>query len=117
MSDHYNTLGVQRGATGDDIKKAYRKLAMKYHPDKNPGDKQAEDKFKKASEAYSVLGDPERKRSYDQFGAAGVNMGAGFKGQNPFEGFGGFSQQGRATRTWRTKSDAPSCDGDPDAGR
>ena len=67
-ADYYKTLGVKRGASADEIKKAYRKLAVKYHPDHNPGDKQAEDKFKEISEAYAVLSDQEKRRQYDQFG-------------------------------------------------
>ena len=68
-------LGVDRSASADDIKKAYRKLAIKYHPDKNPGNKEAEEKFKEAAEAYSVLSDAEKKARYDQFGHAGVEAG------------------------------------------
>ena len=74
--DYYEVLGVDRNASADDIKKAYRKLAVKYHPDKNPGDKAAEEKFKEAAEAYSVLSDADKKARYDQFGHAGVE-GAG----------------------------------------
>ena len=66
--DYYKILGVEKGASADDIKKAYRKFAMKYHPDRNPGDKQAEEKFKEAAEAYDVLRDPEKRQRYDQFG-------------------------------------------------
>ena len=75
--DYYEVLGVAKNATQDDIKKAYRKLALKYHPDRNPGDKDAEEKFKEAAEAYSVLSDPDKKSRYDQFGFAGMNGGAG----------------------------------------
>ena len=75
--DYYEILGVQKGASEDDIKKAYRKLAIKYHPDKNPDDKAAEEKFKEAAEAYEVLSNTEKKQRYDQFGHAGVNGGAG----------------------------------------
>ena len=74
--DYYEVLGVDKNASADDIKKAYRKLAIKYHPDKNPGDKEAEEKFKEAAEAYSVLSDADKKARYDQFGHAGVE-GAG----------------------------------------
>ena len=66
--DYYEVLGVDRNADADAIKKAYRKLAIKYHPDKNPGDKAAEEKFKEAAEAYDVLSNPEKRRKYDQFG-------------------------------------------------
>lgn len=74
--DYYEVLGVDKSASADDIKKAYRKLAIKYHPDKNPGNKEAEEKFKEAAEAYSVLSDADKKARYDQFGHAGVE-GAG----------------------------------------
>lgn len=86
--DYYTTLGVSRGVNPDDIKKAYRKLALKYHPDKNPGDKAAEDMFKKIGEAYDVLSDPKKKQMYDQFGHMGTQAG-GPGGFNPFGGFGG----------------------------
>lgn len=74
--DYYEVLGVDKNASSDEIKKAYRKLAVKYHPDKNPGDKEAEEKFKEAAEAYSILSDADKKARYDQFGHAGVD-GAG----------------------------------------
>ena len=74
--DYYEVLGVDTSASAEEIKKAYRKMAIKYHPDKNPGDKEAEEKFKEAAEAYSILSDPEKKSRYDQFGHAGVE-GAG----------------------------------------
>lgn len=81
--DYYDVLGLDRGASADEVKKAYRRLAMKFHPDRSPGDAEAEGKFKEASEAYEVLSDPEKRRAYDQFGHAGVNpngmgMGGGF---------------------------------------
>ena len=66
-NDYYQTLGVSKTASADEIKKAYRKLAVKYHPDKNPGDKSAEEKFKQVSEAYDVLSDPKKRKQYDQF--------------------------------------------------
>lgn len=77
--DFYEVLGVSRTATAEEIKKAYRKLAIKYHPDKNPGDKEAEEKFKELAEAYAVLSDPEKRRRYDRFGHAGTQgAGGGF---------------------------------------
>ena len=108
--DYYEVLGVDRNASANDIKKAYRKLAIQYHPDKNPGDKEAEEKFKEAAEAYSVLSDADKKARYDQFGFEGVSgaggggfSGAGmdmndifsmfgdiFGGRGGFGGFGGF---------------------------
>ena len=75
--DYYEVLGVAKNATKDEIKKAYRKLAIKYHPDKNPGDKEAEEKFKEAAEAYDVLSDDTKRQRYDQFGHAGVGGAAG----------------------------------------
>ena len=118
--DYYEVLGVDKNASADDIKKAYRKLAIKYHPDKNPGDKAAEEKFKEAAEAYSVLSDADKKARYDQFGHAGVEgagpdfsggfgnlndilndlfggaFGGGFGGFSGFGGgFGGFSGGGQ----------------------
>ena len=107
--DYYEVLGVAKGASADEIKKAYRKLAVQYHPDKNPGNKEAEEKFKEAAEAYSVLSDPDKKAKYDQFGHAGVDgagpdfsggfgdlndilndlFGGGFSGFGGFGGFGG----------------------------
>ncbi|MDR1930856.1 MAG: molecular chaperone DnaJ [Treponema sp.] len=79
--DYYEVLGVQKNASKDDIKKAYRKLAIQYHPDKNPGNKEAEEKFKEATEAYEILGDDQKKSAYDQFGFAGVD---GMTGQGDF---------------------------------
>ncbi len=115
--DYYEVLGVDRKATQQDLKAAYRKLAIKYHPDKNPGDKQAEERFKEAAEAYSVLVDPQKRAQYDRFGHAGVSGagagGGGFSG-DPFAdfsdilgdlfGFGdifGGGRSGRGTRTRR----------------
>ena len=80
--DYYEVLGIDKSASEDEIKKAYRKIAIKYHPDRNPGDKEAEEKFKEAAEAYDVLHDPQKRQQYDQFGFNGP--GAGFGG-------GGFS--------------------------
>ena len=104
--DYYEVLGVDKSASADEIKKAYRKLAIKYHPDKNPGDKEAEEKFKEAAEAYSILSDADKKARYDQFGHSGVDGAApdfsgGFGNLNDIlndlfggafgGGFGGFS--------------------------
>lgn len=86
--DYYEVLGVSKTATDAELKKAYRQLAKKYHPDINPGDKEAEAKFKEASEAYAVLSDPEKRRQYDQFGHAAFEQGGG--GAGGFGGFGGF---------------------------
>lgn len=86
--DYYEVLGVDKGTAEADIKKAYRKLAMKYHPDKNPDDKAAEEKFKEAAEAYSVLSDSQKRAQYDQFGHAATDGGAG--GFGGFSGFGDF---------------------------
>ena len=85
--DYYEVLGVKKDASDDEIKKAFRKLAIKYHPDKNPGDKEAEAKFKESNEAYSVLSDKTKRQRYDQFGHAGVGGAGGGAGGNPFEGF------------------------------
>ena len=84
--DYYDVLGVNKTASPDELKSAYRKLAVKYHPDKNPGDKAAEDKFKEASEAYNILSDKSKKENYDNFGHAAFENGGGGQG-----GFGGFS--------------------------
>ena len=81
--DYYEVLGVEKTASVEEIKKAYRKKAIQYHPDKNPGDKQAEENFKEAAEAYDVLSDPQKRQRYDQFGHAGVggaSQGGGFGG-------------------------------------
>jgi molecular chaperone DnaJ len=88
--DYYDLLGVQRGAEEGEIKKAYRKLAMKYHPDRNAGDSEAEEKFKDIQKAYAVLSDREKRAAYDQFGHAGVDgsMGGGPGGPGGFGGFG-----------------------------
>ncbi|MES2838514.1 MAG: molecular chaperone DnaJ [Bacteroidota bacterium] len=88
--DFYEILGVTKGTAADEIKKAYRKLAIKYHPDKNPGDKAAEEKFKEAAEAYEVLSNPEKKQRYDQFGHAGNSAGFGGGGGG---GFGGMNME------------------------
>ena len=85
--DYYEVLGVEKTASEDEIKKAYRKIAIKYHPDRNPGDKEAEEKFKEAAEAYNVLHDPKTRQQYDQFGFNGPGAGGGFD----FSGFGGAS--------------------------
>ena len=74
--DYYEVLGVEKNASADEIKKAYRKKAIQFHPDKNPGDKQAEENFKEAAEAYDVLSDPQKRQRYDQFGHAGVGGAA-----------------------------------------
>ena len=87
--DCYEVLGINKNASVDEIKKAYRKLAMKYHPDKNPDDKTAEEKFKEATEAYSVLADPQKKKQYDQFGFSGVEGMFSGRGSPFEEGFGG----------------------------
>ena len=87
--DYYEVLGVGKDADDSALKKAYRQVAKKYHPDMNPGDAEAEKKFKEASEAYAVLSDPEKRRQYDQFGHAAFEGGAGGAG-----GFGGFDFSG-----------------------
>lgn len=100
--DFYSILGVSRSATAEEIKKAYRKLAMQFHPDKNPGDKKAEEKFKEISEAYDVLSDTKKREMYDQFGHAGSQQGFGGAGgpfggaAGGFGGFGGFGGPGRS---------------------
>jgi len=96
--DYYKVLGVERSATQDEIKKAFRKLAVKYHPDKNPGDKAAEEKFKEITEAYEVLGKEDSRKKYDELGANWKQYEnfQGYGGQGGFQGFGGqgFSSQG-----------------------
>src|SRR5713226_79394 len=79
-SDYYEILGVQRNASEEEIKKSYRKLARQYHPDRNPGDKQAEAKFKEVQDAYEVLSDKTKRANYDRFGAAGPDGGFGGRG-------------------------------------
>ena len=111
--DYYEVLGVSKNASDDEIKKAYKKMAIKYHPDRNPGDKEAEEKFKEAAEAYDVLRDPQKRARYDQFGPEGVNGAGGFGagGMNMDDifsmfgdifggraGFGGFGGGGRARK-------------------
>ncbi len=86
--DYYEVLGVSRSAGDDELKKAYRRLALQYHPDRNPGDAEAEERFKEASEAYAVLSDPEKRRQYDRFGHEGLGGGAGGFPGGDFAGFG-----------------------------
>src|SRR5262249_32797840 len=90
-TDYYRTLGVERNASQDDIRKAYRKLARKYHPDINPGNKEAENKFKELSVAYDVLSDAEKRKLYDEFGEAG--LAAGFD-----------AEKARSYRDWQQQS-------------
>ncbi len=96
--DYYEVLGVKKDASAEEIKKAYRKSAMKYHPDRNPGDKEAEEKFKECGEAYEVLSDDAKRQRYDQFGFAGVDPNYGAGGNGPygagFSGFGDFGDLG-----------------------
>ena len=88
--DYYEVLGLSKGATDEEIKKAYRRLAKQYHPDMNPGDKVAESKFKEVNEAYDVLGDPDKKAKYDQYGHAAFDPSSGFGGGGGGFGFDGF---------------------------
>ena len=103
--DYYEVLEVEKTASVDEIKKAYRKKAIQYHPDKNPGDKVAEEKFKEAAEAYDVLSNPDKRARYDQFGHAGMSGAAGNGG--PFGGFsGGMSMDdifSMRRHIWRTQ--------------
>ena len=128
--DYYEVLGVSKTATPDELKKAYRKMAIKYHPDKNPGDKEAEEKFKEAAEAYDVLSNPDKRAKYDQFGhnmgpqgfpgggAQGFGFGGGmsmedifsafgdiFGGHVHMDDFGGFSNAGRRPRPRQRRGD------------
>src|SRR5881394_3631255 len=85
MADFYSVLGVERTAADDDIKKAYRKLAMTYHPDRNGGSKEAEEKFKQLTEAYDVLRDPQKRAAYDRYGEAGLRAGGMSGGFHHFD--------------------------------
>jgi len=108
--DYYETLGVSRDASQDDIRKAYRRLARKYHPDLNPGDKAAEEKFKSVSEANEILGDEKKRKMFDQVGfysESGV-PGGGTHGQGgPGMGFGGFDFSDFLNQRWWTKTPPP----------
>jgi DnaJ-class molecular chaperone len=116
--DYYEVLGVPKSATAEEIKKAYRKKAIQFHPDKNPGDKASEEKFKEAAEAYEILSSQEKKQRYDQYGHAGMGNQGGFSGHNMtmedifssfgdifggggFSGFGGFGGGSRGQRVNR----------------
>ena len=94
MKDHYKTLGIQKGASKDEIKKAFRKLAHEHHPDKNKGNVASETKFKEASEAYSVLSDDQKRAQYDRFGDTGAGFNPGQGGFGGGQGFGGFDFSG-----------------------
>src|SRR5713226_6231097 len=102
--DYYEILGVKKTATEDEIKKAYRNLAKKYHPDKNKGNKEAENKFKEVSEAYAVLSDKEKREQYDRLGREAFSFGGG--GANPFGGF-DFSQFTNRSRRGGRRGTAP----------
>ncbi len=111
--DYYEILGVERQASPEEIKKAYRKMAMQYHPDRNPDDKEAEGKFKKAAEAYEVLKDPQKRERYDRFGHEGIKGGSGFSGfdfdpldvfRSFMDNFGGFGDIFGGTSTRRSAS-------------
>jgi len=115
VEDYYKILGVEKNSTEDDIKKAYRKLAMKFHPDRNPNNKQAEEKFKKISEAYAVLSDKEKRKQYDSFGSDAFRQR--YTQEDIFRnfdlndilkefGFGGFGG-GRTSRTYTGGGAAP----------
>ena len=124
--DYYEVLGIEKNATDDEIKKAYKKQAIKYHPDRNPGNKEAEEKFKEAAEAYEVLHDPQKRAQYDRFGFSGLNQNGfsgggmnmedifsmfgdifgghaagGFEGFSGFGGFGGFGRGNRSEQQYR----------------
>src|ERR1700756_669636 len=88
--DYYATLGVGRDASGEDLKRAYRKMAMQYHPDRNPGDKQAEARFKDVNEAYDILKDDQKRAAYDRYGHAAFEQGGG-RGPGDFGFSGGFA--------------------------
>ena len=94
--DYYEILGVGKNAEESEIKKAYRKMALKYHPDKNPDDKQSEEKFKEAAEAYEILSNSEKRRKYDQFGHAGVGGASG----GGSSGFGGWTRTKVSNLPW-----------------
>src|SRR5881396_3515021 len=103
--DYYQILGVKKTATEEEIKKAYRALAKKYHPDKNKGNKEAENKFKEISEAYAVLSDKEKREQYDRLGAEAFSFGGRGGGQDPFAGF-DFSQFTSGARRSRSSRSA-----------